>query len=227
MKKKILIIALILVLLAGRVTTFFVLKSKKENCNTQAIKFKEEYEKYNRKEITYNNKKYKLNDLSIDKDNPMNSINKSEIYDKLTTSTTIIFFTSPEDYTSREMLKVLLEVSKDNNCDTIYYYDVTKLNENYLNDEDTELYDEITNLLGEKLSKTFDDDTSRSGNKKIENGTIIFVKEGEVKTVIEEISDDYEYGSSLTEKQERSLKSSINKGFTEISGGVCEIRQQC
>lgn len=223
MKKKIIIIGIIVLLIAGGITTFFVLKNNNKECNSQATRFKKLYEKYNSVNITYNKKKYKLQNLEIEKDNPMASISKEDIYNKLEKGTNIIFFSSPKDYTSREMLQVLLEVAKGNNCDTIYYFDIDKLNENYSKEIDVELYDKITGKLDSNINNYFKD----TDKKKIENGTIVFSKDGEIKKVIENISDDYEYGNKITKKQEKSLKTDLNEGFSNISGGVCEIRQQC
>ncbi len=223
MKKKIIIIGIIVLLLAGGITTFLIVKNKNKECNSQATRFKKLYEKYNGVEITYNKKKYKLQNLEIEKDNPMASISKEDIYNKLEKGTNIIFFSSAKDYTSREMLEVLLEVAKGNNCDTIYYFDIDKLNENYSKEIDVELYDKITEKLDSNINKYFKD----TDKKKIENGTIVFSKDGEIKKVIENISDDYEYGTKISKDQEKNLKTNINEGFSDISGGVCEIRQQC
>ena len=220
MKKKVVIAVLLIIAI---ITTVLIIKETKKECNTQAKRFKELYEKYNNKEITNNGKKYKLQELDIDKENKMIEINKESIYKKLSEKTSIIFLGSPKDYTSREMLKVLLEISKDNNCETIYYYDINKLNDKYKKGEDTELYGKITEILGDKITNNFED----SENKKIEAGTIIFSKNGEIKTVIEGVSENYDYGKKINSKQKTDLKNKINEGFGEISGGVCEVRQQC
>ena len=197
MKKKILIVSILVVALVGIITTIYIIRDSKKNCNTQANRFKVLYEKYNNKEITHNDNKYKLQELKIDKENPMVEISKENIYSKLSEKTSILFFGSPKDYTSREMIKVLLEISEYNNCETIYYYDIDKLNKEYQNGENTDLYSKITDKLGEKLNNTFEN----TNNKKIENGTIVFSKDGEIKTVIEGISENYKYGKSISNKE--------------------------
>ena len=220
MKKLVIIIGLI-ILVVGT-TIFFIINNNKE-CNIQGKKFKNSYEKYNNKEIEYNNKKYKLQSLTIDEENPMVEISKEDIIKKLDSSTSIIIFISPKDYKSRELIKSLLEIAKSNNCETIYYYDIDKLNDNYKNNKDKDLYNSIIEKLGDNITKTFDD----SEEKKLENSTIIFSKDKEIKLVIEDLTENYEYGKKLTTEEKKKLESKINEGFSELNGGVCEIRQQC
>lgn len=220
MKKLVIIIGLI-ILVVGT-TIFFIINNNKE-CNIQGKRFKNLYEKYNNKEIEYNNKKYKLQSLTIDEENPMVEISKEDIIKKLDSSTSIIVFISPKDYKSRELIKSLLEIAKSNNCETIYYYDIDKLNDNYKNNKDKDLYNSIIEKLGDNITKTFDD----SEEKKLENSTIIFSKDKEIKLVIEDLTENYEYGKKLTTEEKKKLESKINEGFSELNGGVCEIRQQC
>ena len=204
MKKKIILTITILVIIAASIT-IYIISNKDKNCNQDAKQFKEEYESYNNKKITYNKKQYKLRSINIQEDNPMRKLNKNEIIDKLTKSTGVIIFTSPIDCTSREMVNKLLEVAQNYDCETIYYYDIDELN-------DKNLYNDILQVLD---------------LKEINNGIVIFLQKGKIVEKQIGITDDYKYGTTLTEKQDNILKRKFKNGFNSISGEMCERETQC
>ena len=220
MKKLVIIIGLI-ILVVGT-TIFFIINNNKE-CNIQGKKFKNSYEKYNNKEIEYNNKKYKLQSLTIDEENPMVEISKEDIIKKLDSSTSIIIFISPKDYKSRELIKSLLEIAKSNNCETIYYYDIDKLNDNYKNNKDKDLYNSIIEKLGDNITKTFDD----SEEKKLENSTIIFEKDKDIKDELVLLQDKIKgvYIGSKQEEKELNLKDETGKKYNLLTRAIREKRK--
>lgn len=77
---------------------------------TDAVKFKKEYEKYNKS----------VSELKIDKDNPfvyvddLDKIIKEE-------KAFVLFYGNPQDSTSREMVKSIIDVAKTNNLKKVYY----------------------------------------------------------------------------------------------------------
>ncbi|MBR4618782.1 MAG: hypothetical protein IKO49_05710 [Bacilli bacterium] len=205
MKKRIIIGIIILIVGVVGIISGIKIANKEKECNQSALKFKKEYESYNNEEIKYQNKKYKLSKLTISDNNPMKSLNEKEIINKLTNTTGVIMFTSPIDYISREMIKVLLEIAPSFDCDTIYYYDIDELNN-----------EELVNEIKKKLDV-----------ENLVNGTIIFVKEGKVSQLQVGITKEYKYGKKISETQKKELSRTLKNGFNSISGGMCEREKQC
>ena len=180
MKKKVIIGIVLVIFITGSILIF----SNKEECNENALKFKETYEKYNNKK----------EELDIEDNNPMVAINKEDIIKKIDKEDGIIFFGTPKENESRLLVKTLLEVSQDYSCEVIYYYDLNKL------DKDSDIYKEIQTKLG---------------NHELKNGSVVFYKKGEI------------VGYSEYNKNTKTMKKTIDAGFTSISGGMCEIAKQC
>ena len=80
---------------------------------TDAIKFKEEYEKYNDSKIK----------LEIDENNIITYATTEEINKIIKEKTGVIFIGSPKDNLSRTAIKTLLEASDSTDLTTIYYID--------------------------------------------------------------------------------------------------------
>ena len=101
MKKKILLILIIFVLLIGC--------TKKEQ--TDALKFKEEYEKYNDSKIK----------LEISEENIIKYATNEEINNIIKNKSGVIFICNPKDNLSRVAIKYLLEASESTDLKNIYY----------------------------------------------------------------------------------------------------------
>lgn len=91
------------------------------NKQTDALKFKEEYESLNGV-VGKNGQKNKS--LSISKDNPMKYATYDEVLDIIEDGTGIIYLGFPDCPWCRSALPVLLEAASDYNIDTIYYIDM-------------------------------------------------------------------------------------------------------
>ena len=90
---------------------------------SDAVKFKKEYEGLNGKETGYKDKTYRS--VSISKKNPMKFSTASEIVDKIEKKETfLVFFAFKECPWCRSVVEELLKAAKDNKVDTIYYVDV-------------------------------------------------------------------------------------------------------
>ena len=208
MKKKVIILIIAVIVVIASVITVIALNKKDNNCNQSALTFKEEYEKYNNKKITIESKKYKLTSLSISETNPMKKIAKDKLINTLTKSTGVVFFTSPIDFVSREMIPVILSTSKNYDCDVIYYYDIDELTDN-------ETKNELTNILQKKNIDS------------LQNGTILFIQKGKIKEFQVGISKDYKYGKKISEEDKKTLSRTIKNGFNSINSNMCEKQTQC
>ena len=83
------------------------------NEQTDALKFKKEYEKYNDSKI----------ELEIDDDNIVKYSNLDSINDIIASGTGVIFIGTPSDNLSRVAIEILLQAADSTDLDTIYYYD--------------------------------------------------------------------------------------------------------
>lgn len=83
------------------------------NEQTDALKFKNEYEKYNDSKI----------ELEIDDDNIIKYSNLDSINDIIANGTGVIFIGNPSDNLSRVAIEILLQAADSTDLDTIYYYD--------------------------------------------------------------------------------------------------------
>lgn len=146
--KKILLISISLLLISGC--------SSKEK--TDAIKFKEEYEKYNDSKIK----------LEIDENNIITYATTEEINKIIKEKTGVIFIGSPKDNLSRTAIKTLLEASDSTDLTTIYYIDKID-NIEGIDDKKTPL---VLNVLeGEVISYhtgTINDSTNLSEDDELE-----------------------------------------------------------
>lgn len=146
--KKILLISICLLLISGC--------SSKEK--TDAIKFKEEYEKYNDSKI----------ELEIDENNIITYATTEEINKIIKEKTGVIFIGNPKDNLSRTAIKTLLEASDSTDLTTIYYIDKID-NIEGIEEKKTPL---VLNVLeGEVVSYhtgTINDDTSLSEDDELE-----------------------------------------------------------
>lgn len=88
---------------------------------TDALKFKEEYESLNGVVGKSGQKNKKL---SIPKDNPMKYATYDEVLDVIEEGTGIIYLGFPDCPWCRSALPALLEAASDYNIDTIYYIDM-------------------------------------------------------------------------------------------------------
>lgn len=122
-KKNLIIMILVAVL------TLFVLASViiiYNNKNSDAIKFKEEYESLNGTIREKDNKK--IRSIKIEKDNPIVYANADEIVDKINNKETfLVYFGFNDCPWCRSVVPTLIKVSKDEGLDKVYYVDVKEI----------------------------------------------------------------------------------------------------
>lgn len=116
MKDKLRIIFCLLIAVLSLTT--IILKYNSSKNESDAYKFKNEYEIYNKRYIK----------LNIDKDNPVKYVNEDELIDIIKNKTGIIFLGYPDSNESRNAINVLLVAAKDTGIKDIYYKNIKKFN---------------------------------------------------------------------------------------------------
>lgn len=219
--KKILIV--ISILAVGVVLVLFFTDKQ-----TDAIKFKKEYEALNGVSNASNTQTY--SHLSISKTNTIKYKSEKEIIGILKNETGIVYFGFPNCPWCRVSTEVLLEVAEKEEKD-IYYLNTLDIRSSYSVDEEGKLtltkngtreYHEILKILDEYLEDFVLTTTSGKkinvGEKRLYSPTAVFVKEGEVLGIhvgtVDSQENPYE---KLSKEQREELESKylnyINKIF--------------
>jgi thiol-disulfide isomerase/thioredoxin len=143
----------------------------------------------------------------------------------LENGTNIIYLGWPECNWCRSIVPVLIDVAKSNEIENIYYYNFKNARVAYENDNDvnkSKIYEKIVSVMGDDLVSVFDEESPRSGEKKVLAPTVIFIKNGvyvgsHTKTVESHIkaTDD------LTEVQIKELTSIYQKYIDLINLEMC------
>ena len=184
------------------VLSIFTLTScnKKEVKNSDAIKFKEEYEKLNgeqnRNGVTYR-------EVKIDEKNPFVFATAEEIQEKIDNKETFaVYFGFNSCPWCRSVITTLIEVAKDLKVDKIYYVDVLDIRDTYeLNSKNkpektkdgSEGYNKLITSLASVLSDytltTEKGKTVEVGEKRIYAPNLVSVVKGEAQKLNTGISE--------------------------------------
>lgn len=219
--KKIIILLITLVLLTSC--------SKKE---TDAIKFKEEYENKNSEEIIVGENYRKL---AISKNNPFVYSSGDEIVNKIENKETFyVYIGSSKCPWCRSVIEKFIEIASLNNINKVYYVDIWGddheeiLRDKYILDENnkpkktvdgTESYYKLLNYFDEFLTDytltTSKGKTVKVGEKRIFAPTFVYIEEGTAKKLVTGISDKQTtYNAELTNEilddEEKTFKKFLN-----------------
>lgn len=200
MKNKILLLGFILLI------SLTITACDKESKNSDAMKFKEEYESING---TLNSSDKEHRTLSIAEDNPFIYATAEEIVSKIENGDTFyVYFGSAYCPWCRSVIEEFISVANDNKIDTVYYVDIWDgdhveiLRDKYeLNDEGIpelvsegdknykEILKYFDNVLEEYTLTDKDGNQVSVGEKRIFAPNFIYVENGESKTLVSGISD--------------------------------------
>ena len=187
------------------------------NQNSDALAFKNAYEVLNNKD---NGKGNIYLEISISDNNPMKSISIEDLLELLKSGTGIVYFGRPTCPWCRNAVPVLLEVAKEEKLDTIYYFDMDTIKNDWefkdgkpvKTREEKDGYYELLELLKDYLRDyTIKDDDGNDvsvGEKRVYVPMVLSIKNGEVlKTQISTV--DLDEGQTaydrLTTKQQDEL----------------------
>lgn len=158
-------------------------------------KFKAEYEALNNENVNIN----------ISKNNPIKYVTLDEVFDIIQNKTGVIYFGFPGCPWCRNMIPVLFEAAKNNNIDTIYYF-----NPRDIRKSDNEDYNKLKEILNEYLSED-------------ENGQVLyvpdvyFIKDGKiVGHHLGTVDSQEDPTISLTDEEKNELLDIFNELFEKI-----------
>ena len=224
MKNKVVVIFSIVVIGIILVSVLLFLRNDKPKINLteDEIKFKDEYENLNGHEIVEN---YVLKTIDINIDNNVKYVSDDEILDLLTNGTNIIYFGWSDCNWCRSIVPTLVETIKENNIDTLYYYDFKSLRNNYENNSDekkVKLYEDILSIIDKDIESLFDENSTRSGEKKILAPTVVFIKNGVfIGLHVKSVDSHLKSTDDLSETQINELKSIYDSFINELNANVC------
>lgn len=159
-------------------------------------KFKAEYEALNNENVNIN----------ISKNNPIKYVTLDEVFDIIQNKTGVIYFGFPGCPWCRNMIPVLFEVAKNNNIDTIYYF-----NPRNVKKSDNDEYNKLKEILNEYL---FEDE---NGQKVLYVPDVYFIKDGKiVGHHLGTVDSQEEPTISLTEEEKNELLDIFNELFEKI-----------
>lgn len=159
-------------------------------------KFKAEYEALNNENVNIN----------ISKNNPIKYVTLDEVFDIIQNKTGVIYFGFPGCPWCRNMIPVLFEAAKNNNIDTIYYF-----NPRNVKKSDNDEYNKLKEILNEYL---FEDE---NGQKVLYVPDVYFIKDGKiVGHHLGTVDSQEDPTISLTEEEKNELLDIFNELFEKI-----------
>lgn len=192
-KKKLMVVIDILLgaILVG-IMTFGIYQYLKSDSE----KFKAEYEALNNENVNIN----------ISKNNPIKYVTLDEVFDIIQNKTGVIYFGFPGCPWCRNMIPVLFEVAKNNNIDTIYYF-----NPRNVKKSDNDEYNKLKEILNEYLSE------DENGQKVLYVPDVYFIKDGKiVGHHLGTVDSQEDPTISLTEEEKNELLDIFNELFEKI-----------
>lgn len=209
--------------------------------NKDALKFKEDYESINGKEIGEN----KYRDVSIDKDNPFVEVDAEKILDMIEKDETFyVYFGDKKCPWCRSVIEKAIEVSKDYDVNKIYYVSIWDddfneiLRDKYkINDkgkvekvsDGTDTYNKLLKEFDSLLSDyTLTDNNKKEvkvGEKRIYAPNFIYVSNGKAIKMTDGISDKQkdsyqELSDEILADEEKLFKEFFNNS-TQCSKDGC------
>lgn len=159
-------------------------------------KFKAEYEALNNENVNIN----------ISKNNPIKYVTLDEVFDIIQNKTGVIYFGFPGCPWCRNMIPVLFEAAKNNNIDTIYYF-----NPRNVKKSDNDEYNKLKEILNEYLSE------DENGQKVLYIPDVYFIKDGKiVGHHLGTVDSQEDPTISLTEEEKNELLDIFNELFEKI-----------
>ena len=209
------------------------------NKESDAKKFKDEYESLNNKTSVSG---HKIKSLKISSNNPIKYSNYDEIIDVIKNKSGVIYLGYPDCPWCRTAVPVLLEAASDYKIDTIYYLNI-KDDRDYYEVKDNKLvyqkdsngkekkgakgYFKLLKLLDKELDdyivKDSDNKEYNVGEKRIYVPLIIFVNEGKIIGTHTSTVDTQESGyDNLTDEEYDELNGIYAEYIKQLVNNYCD-----
>lgn len=227
---KVKILLLVVLAISSSIFIYNIAKDNNEKEEqTEALKFKEEYEVYNNTKDA-SGKEYV--NVSIDKDNIMHYASFAELKELLTSGTGVIYFGFPECPWCRNAVPILVNASNSTGLDKIYYFNASNIrDEKYLDDDGnivtkkggTEEYYELVSLLDEVLLAY--DGLNDESIKRLYFPMVVFVRDGKiVGTHIDTVSTQTNPRVPLNDEQVKELTNIYVSNIMKVLDDACDER---
>ena len=204
-----------------------------EKKNTDALKFKEEYESLNG-EKNQQGKIYPKVDIS--KDNPIKYSSIEKIVKIIEKGTGVIYFGFPKCPWCRSAVPALLNAAVESGIDTIYYLNVTDVRDSKVVDangkivtekEGSKEYPKLLKALDKYLDEYVVEDANgkkyKTGEKRIYVPLVVFVRNGKViGTHLDTVKSQKDPYKGLTEEQIEELSLIYYKYMNKMLGDSCD-----
>lgn len=237
------IICSIVVVMIVVLGTIIIPNIKKEPVNnSDAVKFKEEYESLNNTIRESDGARY--GSITINEDNPFVYINATEALDILSSKQAIIYIGAAWCPWCRNAVPVMSDVAKDLNIDTIYYLNLDDEKSNFIVDDEKlvetnhgsdsyyKLLDALSDHLRDYVLTDANGNKYDTKEKRIYIPYVITIKNGEIlqehlSTV--DLNENQTKYDSLTDDQYKQLYDIYHEMFGELynSNARCSSSETC
>lgn len=210
---------------------FFITGCGKE---TDAEKFKKEYEHFNDK--TIENTKYEYPNVEISKDNVVKYASYDEVLQVLNDGTGVIYLGYPACPWCRNAVPVLLEAAGEVGIEDIYYINMKEERDEIKVKEDgsletvkegtdgyKKLLDRLDAILDEYTLEDIHGNTISTGEKRIYVPLVVFVREGEIVGYhVDTVSSQTNPFEKLNDEQTNELMDIYMNYMHKVLNDVCD-----
>lgn len=232
--QKILVLIITLIVIIAASFGVYAYKHKDEKkCKTEetdALKFKREYEEYNDKK--YDNGKPYFN-INLSNKNLFKYISEEDSVKFLKEGTGVIYFGFPQCPWCRSLVPYLEEIGKEYGIKEIYYLNISDIRDSYkiedkkvvVDKKGTDSYYELLTILDKYLTKfTISDEKGKkydTGVKRLYAPTTVVVKNGKIVGFNEGTVPSQEKFVALTDSEIKELKDKLSDMFSQVSSFIC------
>lgn len=232
-QKLLVIIIILIVIIAGAFGVYAYKHKGEKTCKTEetdAIKFKREYEEYNDK--NYDNGKPYFN-INLSNKNLFKYITEEDAVKFLKEGTGVIYFGFPQCPWCRSLVPYLEEMGKEYGIEEINYLNIKDIRDSYklegkkavVDNKGSDSYYEILDLLSKYLTdyKITDEKGKEysTGVKRLYAPTTVVVKKGKIVGFNEGTVDSQAKFVALNDDEIKELKEKLSNMFAQVSSFVC------
>lgn len=220
------------------ITMIFCLSGCFNKKESDALRFKEEYESLNGVE-SKNGKVYP--EVLVDENNIIEYVNMKEASDIVDEGTGVFYFGYASCPWCRNAISVLLKAAENTDLEKIYYVDMEDKRDVMTLNEAGEvvitkkaakgyydLVDELEDILLDYNIKNDEGNEVSTGMKRIYVPLVVFVVNGEIVDYhLDTVASQKDPYVSLNEEQQIELYNIYSDGIHEVLGDVCMEEEHC